>query len=188
MKLIVGLGNPGVKYKPTRHNLGFMVIGGLSRELDIELYQLKYNSLIGQGELRRKSITLTKPMIYMNRSGRAVYALLKGFKLSLADLIVICDDLNLPLGALRVRAKGSAGGHNGLGSIINVLGSEEFTRLRLGIDRPPPNIDVADYVLEPFTKSEWPTVKEMIAGAQAAVCAVVEQGTDAAMNRFNSSP
>ncbi len=188
MKLIVGLGNPGFKYKPTRHNLGFMVIDGLADKLGIDLYQLKYESLIGQGELHNESITLAKPMTYMNKSGRALSALLEGLKLSLADVIIICDDLNLPLGTLRIRARGSAGGHNGLSSIINTLGSEQFIRLRLGIDRPPPNIDAADYVLQPFNKDEWPTVQEMIVRAQDAVCAVIEQGVKAAMNRFNPSP
>jgi PTH1 family peptidyl-tRNA hydrolase len=185
LKLIVGLGNPGFKYKPTRHNLGFMVVDGLSQELGIDLYQLKHESLIGRGEWADESLTLAKPMTYMNLSGQAVRALVRGLGLSLTDIIIICDDLNLPLGTLRIRGKGGAGGHKGLGSIINALESEQFTRLRLGIDRPPPNMDAADYVLQPFARHEWPTVQQMVSRAKDALCTLIRQGLEPAMNRFN---
>ncbi len=187
MKVIAGLGNPGVKYKNTRHNLGFMVVDGLSQRLDIELAKLKYKALIGQGELAGEPLILVKPMTYMNLSGRALKGLVSGLGLSLADIVVVCDDLNLPLGALRIRAKGSAGGNKGLASIIAALGSQEFTRVRLGIDQPPAKVDAADYVLRPFAKAEWPVVQEMLNQAQEAVCTLVEQGLEAAMNRFNQS-
>ncbi len=185
MKLIVGLGNPGFKYKTTRHNLGFVALDGLSQKLGVELAQLKYESLIGQGELAGEELILAKPMTYMNLSGRALKGLVSGLGLSLADIIVVCDDLNLPLGALRIRAKGSAGGNKGLDSIIAALGSEQFTRLRLGISQPPPGVDAADYVLQSFARREWPVVKELLSRAEDAVCTLVERGLVEAMNQFN---
>jgi PTH1 family peptidyl-tRNA hydrolase len=185
LKLIVGLGNPGSKYKPTRHNLGFMLVDVLSREMGIELWQLKYESLIGRGVLANETVVLAKPMTYMNLSGKAIQALLKGLGLSPADIIIGCDDLDLPLGSIRIKAKGGAGGHKGLSSIINTLEDEQFTRLRMGIDRPPPGMDSALYVLQPFTEAEWSFVQQMISQAREAIYTLITQGVKAAMNRFN---
>jgi PTH1 family peptidyl-tRNA hydrolase len=162
-----------------------MVVDGLSEKLGVDLCQLKYESQLGKGELAGEPMVLAKPMTYMNRSGQAVGALVKGLKLSPADIIIVCDDLDLPLGTLRIRAKGGAGGHNGLKSIINALENEEFTRLRLGIDRSPPGMDPADYVLQPFAKQEWPVVQQMICRAQDAIFTLIEQGITPAMNQFN---
>ncbi len=185
MKLIVGLGNPGIKYNNTRHNLGFMVVDTLAENLNIKLGKLKYKSLMGQGMTADEKITLAKPMTYMNLSGQAVCELMRRLYLDLADLIVICDDLNLPLGSIRIRTKGSAGGHNGLSSIIGLLGSNEFTRIRLGIDRPVGNMDTAYYVLKKFKPNEYSVVEEMIAQAQDAVVTLIKEGANTAMNKFN---
>ncbi len=185
MRLIVGLGNPGTKYSSTRHNLGFMVVEALAQKLGIQIRQFTASCIIGEGKLAAEAIILAKPLTYMNASGRAVALLVKQLGLSLAEVVVICDDLNLPLGALRIRPGGSAGGHKGLDSIIDALGNEEFPRLRLGIGSAPPGIDAADYVLQPFADEEWPQVVEMVKQAESAVGSLIEQGIAAAMNKFN---
>ncbi len=187
MKLIVGLGNPGDKYKSTRHNLGFLVIEHLSARLDIPLSRFKYQAQFGQGNLDGEKIVLAMPLTYMNRSGQAVKEMLIGLKLSPDDLLVIHDDLDLPLDTLRIRPQGGAGGHNGLASIISCLDTNQFARIRLGIGRPPLNMEAADYVLSPFARDEWETARQMAAKAAEAVICFIRQDIQAAMNKYNLS-
>ena len=187
MKLIVGLGNPGDKYKSTRHNFGFLVIEHLSTRLDIPLSRFKYQAQFGQGELDEEKVVLAKPLTYMNRSGQAVKEMLTGLRLAPEDLLVIHDDLDIPLGTLRIRPQGGAGGHNGLSSIISCLGTNQFARIRLGIGRPPSDMESAGYVLSPFARDEWETARQMVTKATEAVVCFIRQDIQAAMNKFNLS-
>lgn len=184
VKLIVGLGNPGPRYANTRHNVGFRVITQLAK-----LHQIKVNgslgpAIYGQGQIGGQRVLLLQPTTYMNRSGAAVAYAMRQRQLDQADILVVYDDLDLPLGKIRLRAAGSAGGHRGIGSIITTLGSQEINRLRVGIGHPEP-LEVVDYVLEPFTKAELPTLTETVARACEAIEAWVEQGLEQAASRYN---
>jgi len=185
LKLIVGLGNPGFRYKATRHNLGFMAIEGLASALDVRLERLECKSQLGRGEVYGKAVVLAKPMTYMNLSGQAVLELVRSLRVELADVWIVCDDLDLPLGRIRLRPKGGDGGHKGLRSIIAALGSEAFPRLRLGIGPRPP-LNTAEFVLGEITKEEWPKVQEMLSRAIEALLAALEKGWTAAMNVYNN--
>ncbi len=184
--LIFGLGNPGLKYEATRHNVGFRTIDLLSQKLGVKLSLSAQDAVFGQGSLDSKTLYLAKPMTYMNLSGRAARMLMSKFSLDPADLLVIHDDLDLPLGDVRVKLGGSSAGHNGLKSIIETLGSQDFGRVRIGINRPPGRMDAADYVLEDFAKSELVPIEIALSEAAQAVIKVVEEGYEAAMNLFNS--
>jgi PTH1 family peptidyl-tRNA hydrolase len=186
MKLIVGLGNPGRQYERTRHNLGFMVVDLLAARWSIGM-TVEGSGSFGRGRVAGQTVGLLKPMTFMNRSGQAVLEVVQFYKLETADLLVVFDDLDLPVGRVRVRAKGSAGGHKGLGDIINRLGSEDIARVRIGIARPAGD-DAVDYVLSPFGPQEREPIEAAVrVAAQAAECWLTE-GPDAAMNRYNSSP
>ena len=183
MLAVVGLGNPGRKYRNARHNLGFRVADAVAGRLGSKWKK-------GGGPYRLatwpdQDVMLVKPTTYMNNSGIAVLDLLDGYDLAPEQLLVIADDLNLPLGAVRVRRKGSDGGHNGLASIIRLLESERFPRMRLGIGPQPEDQDLVGFVLSPFDEAEVPVVEEMVARAADAVQVIAVSGIDAAMNRFN---
>ncbi|MDH7481810.1 MAG: aminoacyl-tRNA hydrolase [Armatimonadota bacterium] len=184
MKIIVGLGNPGRKYQGTRHNVGYMTVDLLSRRHHIPIRARALRAHIGQGIIAGQEVVLAKPLTFMNLSGQAVSALVRKYQVTPADLIVISDDVNLPLGRLRIRASGSAGGHGGLKSIINELGTEDFPRIRIGIGMPAG--DMVDYVLSKFSRSEMPIIREVISRAADAVETILEQGIEQAMNRFNA--
>ena len=154
MKLIVGLGNPGKQYEETRHNVGFKVIDELSNRLNIELNETKFKGLFGRGMVRGEKVILLKPMTYMNLSGEAVSGLMRYYDISVSDLLVCYDELDLPVGKIRLRYKGSAGGHNGIKSIISLVGTQEFNRIRIGIDRPQPGSNISDYVLGKFNPED----------------------------------
>lgn len=186
MHLVVGLGNPGAEYARTRHNVGFMVVDRLARDLGIEVNRVWLRSLIGLGYLKEKRIILAKPLTYMNRSGEAVGQLLRWYGLTPQDLLVISDDLDLPIGQLRLRRSGSSGGHRGLQSIIEQLGSRDFARLRIGIGRPPQGVEVVNWVLSEFLPEEVPAVEKAVADASLAVQVALAEGMEAAMNRFNA--
>ena len=186
MKLVVGLGNPGPEYAETRHNLGFKVIEALDDVLGIAVKQQKFGARVGDGHCQGRKVMLMKPWQYMNRSGQAVATAGGFFKLDLADLIVVTDDLALEPGKIRVRAKGSAGGHNGLADIIAKLGSNEFSRCRVGIGQCPGAWTV-DYVLARPREEEKPLLNEAIGRARDAVLCWLEGGTAKTMNDFNSS-
>lgn len=185
--LIVGLGNPGRKYANTRHNIGFMVIDELARRYAITKFKNERRAAVGDGMISEKRVMLVKPQTYMNRSGQAVRALLDFYKLEPADLLVIHDHLDIPLGTLRIRSGGGAGGQNGIKDIINHLGTQEFARIRCGISRPPGSMNAADYVLQPFTKDEAITAERVIDRAADAVESWLTVGLDNTMNRYNGS-
>lgn len=185
MKTIVGLGNPGKKYERTRHNAGFMAVDELAKNLNIDITQEKHHALIGRARIDSQQVVLAKPLTYMNESGRAVGALLRDTYSSVPDLIVIHDELDLPLGSVRVKIGGGHGGHNGLRSIIEHLGSSEFIRVRMGIGRPAPGMDSADYVLSSYLAEERQAASQAVATAVAAVKAIIVEGPAWAMNIFN---
>ncbi|WP_435006490.1 aminoacyl-tRNA hydrolase [Tundrisphaera lichenicola] len=183
-KLVVGLGNPGSKYEGTRHNIGFEVIDRLSIGGQGVKFSRKFEGQLAEVEIGFQRILLLKPETFMNLSGRSVIPALRFYKLEAVDLLVICDDLNLPLGKLRIRKGGSDGGQKGLRDISAQLGSEDFARLRVGIgDRGP--IDASDFVLSRFRPAERSVVEDSLIVATQAVAVWVTQGVDAAMNRFN---
>ena len=185
MKMIVGLGNPGFSYRRTRHNLGFMVVNALARERGIRLRRDRFRTVGGEGRIGSEQVILLRPQTFMNRSGRAVAAAVERRNCALENILIICDDVDLPLGKLRMRRSGSAGGHKGMMSIIESLGSREFPRLRLGVGQPPEDVDMMSYVLGAFRRGEWPVVREVIAQAVQAAETWVYHGIDEAMNRFN---
>ncbi|MGQ9630744.1 MAG: aminoacyl-tRNA hydrolase [bacterium] len=184
MKLIVGLGNPGILYSATRHNVGFMVVDAIADVMRVSFRgERSLRSRIGKASLDGETLILAKPQTYVNLSGLAVKALVDHYKVPLSDLIVISDDIHLDLGRIRIRRKGSAGGHNGVESIIRSLGSQEFPRVRVGIG--PPLHSQIDHVLGRFTDEERGVILDAVARARDAVIAIVKEGVDAAMNRFN---
>jgi PTH1 family peptidyl-tRNA hydrolase len=183
MKLIVGLGNPGRKYAGTRHNVGFEVVDALAARHGLEWEGAPAEALIAKW--RGAGALIVKPLTFMNLSGHAVGDLLRYYKVDLADLLVIVDEVQLELGRLRTRASGSAGGHNGLKSLIEQLGTDEFARLRFGVGRGDARRDLADHVLAMFDKDEQPVVSEAIARAADAAVVFVSDGLAPMMNRFN---
>lgn len=183
--LIVGLGNPGREYRESRHNIGFMVVDCLCFRMGISINRLQSKALTGTGKWEGRKIILVKPQTYMNLSGQAVMQLLRFYKLPLENLLVIHDDLDLPLGILRMRPEGGAGGQKGLASIIESLGTRQFPRLRVGINRPPGRMSPADYVLQSFSKADQEALPFILQRAADAVQAFVVEGLQQAMNRFN---
>ena len=184
--LIVGLGNPGAAYERTRHNLGFMLVDELARDAQTQVKRDECRSLIGRAVIENETVELAKPQTFMNLSGEAVNCLLaKGVDRSVDRLIVITDDLALPLGTIRVRPKGTHGGHNGLRSIIDCLGTNEFTRLRIGIAPEHPIANAKNFVLESFGKGEREKVEEVLKNSAGAIRTVIKDGIDAAMAKWN---
>ncbi|MDI6691833.1 MAG: aminoacyl-tRNA hydrolase [Anaerosomatales bacterium] len=184
-RLIVGLGNPGEEYACTRHNAGFMVVDLLAENLGVSYWREECGSRVGVVRLGDEDLVLAKPQTYMNRSGSAVRRLLERYDASLADTIVIHDDLDLPETVVRVKRGGGHGGHNGLRSIVETVGSGDFVRVRLGIGRPPGRQDPADYVLEPMRGEVAERIEGAVPHAAAAVMHVIEHGVEAAMREFN---
>lgn len=185
MLLGVGLGNPGPEYASTRHNAGFMVVDRLARTLGLAWRRAPYPGLEARGAVGGERLVLLKPMTYMNLSGGAVAAAARRHGAGPAEICVVHDDLDLPPGALRIRAGGGAGGHRGVLSIIEALGSRDFLRVRVGIGRPLPGQDAARYVLSPFPATEWEAVAPAVERAAEAVLTVLREGPERAMNRFN---
>jgi PTH1 family peptidyl-tRNA hydrolase len=188
MKLVVGLGNPGKQYVGTRHNIGFAVLLELARKFIAPLNRKKFEAEYAELQLQQEKVLLIAPQTYMNLSGQSVQKFCGFYQLQPADVLVICDDLNLPLGKLRIRATGSAGGQKGLQNIIQQLGTQDIARLRIGIDPPPSGRDAKDWVLGGFGKSEQQLVDTAVQQAALAVETWVVQGLPAAMNRFNAEP
>lgn len=186
MYLIVGLGNPEERYAGTRHNVGFEAAECLRSLCRCALPRLRFHSEISQGKIGAESCLVAKPLTYMNRSGLAVREIAAFYKIEPSRIIVLCDDVSIPFGHLRLRAGGSAGGHNGLKNIIEQLGSTDFPRIRIGVGEKPAGWDLADYVLCRMTPREQEEMGETVArAAQAALC-VAEEGMQKAMNRFNT--
>ncbi|MGM0884802.1 MAG: aminoacyl-tRNA hydrolase [Bacillota bacterium] len=185
MRWIAGLGNPGTAYQGTRHNVGFMVIDELARRWGINVTQNKCKALIGEGNVQGTKVVLIKPMTYMNLSGESVRSFLDYFKADLADGVIVYDDLDTEIGKLRLRYQGSAGGHNGIKSLIQHLGTQTFDRVRMGISRPQPGMNIADYVLSSFPKSEQEQLAAMIAGACEAIEYRLKAPFEETMAKFN---
>lgn len=185
MYLIVGLGNPTREYEHTRHNAGFDAVDMLAEKWDIAVEEKKYKGLCGKGMIGGEKVILLKPQTYMNLSGESVRAAADFYKIDPDHIIVMYDDIDLDVGKLRVRAKGSAGGHNGIKNIIAHLGTQEFPRVRIGVGAKPDRMDLADYVLGRFSQVERPVMEDAFREAAEAAAAVMEDGIDAAMNRFN---
>ena len=186
MKLIVGLGNPGIEYQFTPHNMGFLAIDCIANECGVEVRNRQCRSLTARAKIGSEEVLLAKPETYMNLSGLAVRELAAEYEIRPeADLIVIYDELDLPLGTIRVRQRGSSAGHNGMESIIGALGTQEFLRVRLGIAPKRKVSDGVKYVLTPFRKAQLKVVDEALESAVEAVKVILKDGPAAAMNRFN---
>jgi len=188
LKIVVGLGNPGLKYEFTRHNIGFRVVDSLAQDIEIEFKKVKsYYSLISRGMINNHKVMLVKPQTFMNLSGRAVSKVVSYYKISLRDLLIVYDDLNLELGQIRIRKKGSAGGHKGMESIMQYLHSEEIPRLRIGIGNLSVNFnfDCVSYVLSNFNGDEEDKIKETIKLSTKAIKTVIEDGFEKAMRKYN---
>ncbi|MCO6043922.1 aminoacyl-tRNA hydrolase [Aeoliella sp. ICT_H6.2] len=185
MKMIVGLGNPGKKYDNTRHNVGFELIGELAKRWQADRFRDKHQSQLAEIALAGEKVLLVAPQTFMNLSGVSVRLAADFYKLPPSDLLVVCDDFNLPLGTLRMRTKGSAGGQNGLDNIIQQLGTQDFARLRIGIGPVPERWSTVDFVLGKFARDEQELADQTIRRTADAVECWVRQGPTAAMNQFN---
>lgn len=185
MYLLVGLGNPGIRYARNRHNVGFRCLQRLATAHGLEFGRRQRNALVAQGTILGQPVLLALPQTYMNESGRSVGPLVQFYKVPLDRLLVVYDDLDLPLGVLRLRPDGGSGGHRGMQSVIQHLGTNAFPRLRLGIGRPPGGKDPADYVLEDFAPDEEPIVEEMLDRAIAAIRCWLTEGLEKAMSLYN---
>lgn len=184
MHLVVGLGNPGRQYATSRHNVGFMTVDLLARSLGLRFVRGRARTMQAAAVVGFRRIVLAKPLTYMNLSGYGVASLAGYYRIAPAQVLVVCDDMDLPLGALRLRAQGSSGGHNGLQSIIDTLGTREFPRLRLGIGRPA-SVTPVDFVLSRFSRPETAILRETLPAASAAIRLYLESGIEKAMNDFN---
>lgn len=186
VKIVVGLGNPGPRYETTRHNAGFMVLDLLAEKLNIAFTKQAHFSLIAEGRIPGEKVLLMKPMTYMNLSGKAVLDAVNFYKTELADLLIIYDDIDLDVGRLRVRHKGSGGGHKGMNSIINVFSNEEIPRIKIGIGRPSRELP-ADYVTMSFTDEDWELVKPVLEKGAEAAEFWLKEGIFSTMNKYNGT-
>ena len=185
MKIIAGLGNPGREYAMTKHNVGFLMIDTLADHLGATEWRDKFDALIAKTRIGTEPVLLVKPQTYMNDSGRAIAPIMHFYKLPAEDLIVAHDDMDIPAGTIRIRKKGSSGGHNGIKSLIAHLGSENFPRVRLGVGRPLPGWSVVNHVLAPFPQEDKTAVDEAIKYLIPAVECIVNDSVDMAMNKYN---
>jgi len=184
--LIVGLGNPGTKYENTRHNVGFMSVDALAEHGGIPMKKLKFQSLYGEGTLAGHKVLLLKPQTFMNQSGRAVRLAMEFYKLTPGRVLIVYDDVSLATGTLRLRAKGSDGGHNGIKDIVYHLKTDVFLRLKIGVGAPPhPDYKMADWVLSEFTQAEQVVIDDAVKRSVSALASVLTIGIEAGMNRFN---
>ena len=186
MYVIAGLGNPGAKYENTRHNIGFMAVDAIAAKNHISVQEKKHTALLGKGMLGSEKVLLVKPQTFMNLSGESIREIIDYYKIEeKTELIVISDDISLAPGALRIRKKGSAGGHNGLKNIILHLGHDEFQRIRLGVGEKPAGYDLADYVLGHFNEDDRALIAKSVEQAAQAAEVMITEGADKAMNLFN---
>jgi len=199
MLLIVGLGNPGARYEFTRHNIGFLAVDYIADSFDISLNKKSHKAVWGKGCISQKEVIIVKPQTFMNLSGEAVRAIADYFHIEAKDIIVIYDDIDLEFGSIRIRKRGGSGGHGGMGSIIEQIGTNDFVRIRLGIGRPEKTtsskqsavsseIDVADYVLSNFEPDEDGNLEEVLSRTNEAVETMIKDGIEKAMNKFNKKP
>jgi PTH1 family peptidyl-tRNA hydrolase len=187
--LIVGLGNPGKEYANHRHNIGFQIVEALAKAHDLRFARHKGSKAhVAEGQVGERPVCLAKPQTFMNLSGQAVGRLSRAYEIPPPQILVVYDDLDLPLGRLRLRPEGGSGGHKGIRSIIDTMGTQAFPRLRVGIDRPPGRLDPADYVLQPFSKAERDLVSKAIERAVSAIECWLAEGIVPAMDQFNQPP
>lgn len=184
MKILVGLGNPGVDYQWTRHNIGFRVVDRLGEENHISISQKRFKAHYGKGLIHTQEVVLVKPLTFMNLSGSAVRKVVDFYKVGLEGLAVIHDDLDLAFGVLRIKRWGGDGGHQGIRSIIESLGGNSFLRLKVGIGRPPLGMDPAEYVLSPFDSTERHGLEGVVSRAAECVAVMISEGVETAMNRY----
>ncbi|MBS4534680.1 aminoacyl-tRNA hydrolase [Clostridium sp. D2Q-14] len=185
MYAVIGLGNPGKKYNGTRHNVGFDVIDYLSQRNNVKMTKLKHQSVYGEFNINGEKVILVKPQTYMNNSGISVRSIVDYYKIDIEDVIIIYDDIDIDVGVLRIRKKGSAGSHNGMKSIIYHLQRDDFPRIRIGIGRPQENEDLVDYVLKKFSKDDREEIDDTIVRAAKAVEETIKTDIDKAMNLYN---
>lgn len=188
MKIVVGLGNPGQKYNQTRHNVGFEVLACLAQRYLVDRPKAKFNAEVAETSINNEKTILISPLTFMNLSGKSVRAAVDFYKLPISEVLVVCDDINLDVGRLRLRPAGSAGGQNGLKDIIRCLGSDQFPRLRVGVGRVPAGWDAADYVLGKFSPEDRSAIDVAVPRAADAVACWIGEGLPQAMNRFNADP
>jgi PTH1 family peptidyl-tRNA hydrolase len=187
--LVAGLGNPGPEYADHRHNIGFQVVEALARSHGLTFSRRKeFRAHVAEGQIAGRAVFLAKPQTYMNLSGRPVGRLQRTYEIPPEQILIVYDDLDLPLGRLRMRPEGGSGGHRGMRSIIEVLGTQAFPRLRVGVDRPPGRMDPAEYVLRPFAKEQQALLDEVLERAVAAIECWLADGIVAAMDEFNRPP
>ncbi|MCX5678801.1 MAG: aminoacyl-tRNA hydrolase [Candidatus Omnitrophica bacterium] len=185
MKFIIGLGNPGAEYKGTKHNIGFAVVEKLAKDNKIKIKEKLHFSLIGRGKIEGEDVVLALPQTFMNLSGNAVGEIMTRYKSNVEDMLVVCDDINLELGKIRLKKQGSSGGHKGLGSITHVLKRDDFARLKVGIATEVHKGDITRYVLSPFKRRLLRNVTHVIRLAEEAVSSMLTDGIDMAMNKYN---
>lgn len=185
MKMIAGLGNPGAEYAQTKHNVGFMLVDALADRLNAPAWKEDFFSSVTEVRIGGEKVFLVKPLTYMNNSGEAVGPMLSYYKMTADDLTIVHDDMDIPAGTVRIRKKGSSGGHNGIKSIIAHVGGENFARVRIGVGRPPAGWTVINHVLAPFLAEDAPKIREAIGYLLPAVECIVTDGVDLAMNRYN---
>jgi len=185
MHIIIGLGNPTREYQGTRHNIGFDVITRIAEDYHISLDFKKHKAICGKGYIEGEKVILAQPQTYMNLSGESVRELMDFYKVTPEEIIIIYDDISLDVGQLRLRNKGSAGGHNGIKSILNHIGTQEFPRIKVGVGDKPKGWDLADYVLSSFSKEDQPIIHDTIKKSSEAVESILKDGMEAAMNIYN---
>lgn len=187
MYIIAGLGNPGKKYEDTRHNIGFNTIDRLAYKLNIKVNKIKFKGLVGKGRIAGEKVILLKPHTFMNNSGESIVEILNFYKLKPEDLIVVVDDIDIEFAQLKIKKNGSAGTHNGLKSIVNLTGSKDFARFKIGVGKKHPNEDLANFVLSTFPSKDKIHIDDAIDACADAIISAVESGIDKAMNSYNNN-
>lgn len=185
MKLIIGLGNPEKDYSKTRHNMGFNVLNKLAKEYNIDISSTKFEAEFGKGMIENEKVVLVKPQTFMNESGRSVIQFVNFYKITMNDLIVVYDDVDIDISKIRIRKSGSSGSHNGMKSIIKYLSNEEFPRIRVGIGKPKYENDMINYVIGAIPEEEIPGLEKGIEKAKNAIVEILKNGIDSAMNKYN---
>ncbi|MDF2839383.1 MAG: peptidyl-tRNA hydrolase [Clostridia bacterium] len=185
MYVIVGLGNPGDRYALTKHNIGFITVEYIGSQHNIKFNKTKHKAIIGEGTIGGEKVLLVKPQTFMNLSGQSVMEIMSFYKVPIQNLIVIYDDIDLPVGKVRIRPNGSSGTHNGMRNIIYLLNNQGFPRIRIGVDKQPDYMDLGDYVLTKFNEEEKPLITEAVKNSALAAEEIVKNGINAAMNKYN---
>lgn len=184
--IVVGLGNPGAKYSTTRHNVGFVAIDYIANKLSVDVNKLKFNGLFADAKIKDSRVILLKPQTFMNESGKSIAEFARFYKVEPQNIIVIFDDVSLDVGKLRIRKKGSAGGHNGIKSVISCIGSEDFPRIKIGVGKKPhPDYDLADWVLSPLPLKDRETIKNEMDKVYDALCDILDGDFEGAMSKYN---